>query len=157
VVHILIYNLQPAFGRLRKAMVVWCELSMMISIYLSTYLSVLLSIYLSVYPPTYLPTYPPTYLPAYIPTYLWLYNSCGPWPLFSFLIYTQLVGLLGRGISPSQGRYLHPGQHRHRINAYKYPCLEWDPNSRTQCSSGRRRFMRPLWSAHDDVTFSKYL
>jgi hypothetical protein len=26
---------------------------------------------------------------------------------FSFLIYTQSVGLLGRGISPSQGRYLH--------------------------------------------------
>jgi hypothetical protein len=26
---------------------------------------------------------------------------------FSFLIYTQSVGLLGQGISPSQGRYLH--------------------------------------------------
>jgi hypothetical protein len=26
---------------------------------------------------------------------------------FSFLIHTQSVGLLGRGISPSQGRYLH--------------------------------------------------
>jgi hypothetical protein len=26
---------------------------------------------------------------------------------FSFLIYTQSVALLGRGISPSQGRYLH--------------------------------------------------
>jgi hypothetical protein len=26
---------------------------------------------------------------------------------FSFLIYTQSVGLLGRGISPSQGRCLH--------------------------------------------------
>jgi hypothetical protein len=25
----------------------------------------------------------------------------------SFLIYTQSVGLLGQGISPSQGRYLH--------------------------------------------------
>jgi hypothetical protein len=37
---------------------------------------------------------------------------------FSFLIYTQLVGLLGRGISPSQGRYLHTEQHKHRINAH---------------------------------------
>jgi hypothetical protein len=27
--------------------------------------------------------------------------------LFSFLIYIQSVGLLGRGISPSQSRYLH--------------------------------------------------
>jgi hypothetical protein len=28
-------------------------------------------------------------------------------PFFSFLFYTQFVGLLGRVISPSQGRYLH--------------------------------------------------
>jgi hypothetical protein len=31
---------------------------------------------------------------------------------FSSLIYTQSVGLLGRVISPSQGRYLHTGQHK---------------------------------------------
>jgi hypothetical protein len=31
--------------------------------------------------------------------------------LFSFLIYTQLVGLLGRGISPWQGRYRHNALH----------------------------------------------
>jgi hypothetical protein len=37
---------------------------------------------------------------------------------FSLLIYTHSVGLLGRGISPSQGRYLHTGQHKHRINAH---------------------------------------
>jgi hypothetical protein len=35
---------------------------------------------------------------------------------FSFLIYTQPVGLLGRRASPSQGRYLHTEQHKHRIN-----------------------------------------
>jgi hypothetical protein len=28
------------------------------------------------------------------------------------------VGLLGRGISPSQGRYLHTEQHKRRINAH---------------------------------------
>jgi hypothetical protein len=33
---------------------------------------------------------------------------------FSFLIHTQSVGLLGRGISPSQGRYLHTEEHKHR-------------------------------------------
>jgi hypothetical protein len=33
--------------------------------------------------------------------YLWLYSACGPWPLF------QSVGHLGRGIIPSQVRYLH--------------------------------------------------
>jgi hypothetical protein len=41
--------------------------------------------------------------------------------LAAFLVswtYTQSVGLLGRGISPSQGRYLHTEQHKHRINAH---------------------------------------
>jgi hypothetical protein len=37
---------------------------------------------------------------------------------FSLLIYTQSVGLLGLGISPSEGRYLHSEQHKHRINAH---------------------------------------
>jgi hypothetical protein len=31
----------------------------------------------------------------------------GPWPIFSFMIFSQSVGLLERGISPSQGHYLH--------------------------------------------------
>jgi hypothetical protein len=30
---------------------------------------------------------------------------------FSFLVCTRAVVLLGRGISPSQGRHLHTGQH----------------------------------------------
>jgi predicted HAD superfamily hydrolase len=38
-----------------------------------------------------------------------------PWPLFQFL--DQSVGLLLRGISPSQGIYLYIEQHKHRINA----------------------------------------
>jgi hypothetical protein len=37
----------------------------------------------------------------------WLYSPCGPWPVFSFLIYSQSVGLLGRVISSSQGLYLN--------------------------------------------------
>jgi hypothetical protein len=60
---------------------------------------------------------------------------------FSYLIYTQSIGLLTRGISPSQGRYLHTEQQKHRINARRHPCLEWDSNPRSQCSSGRRKFM----------------
>jgi hypothetical protein len=36
----------------------------------------------------------------------------GPWPLL------QSVGLLGRVISPSQGRYLHTGLHKSRKNAH---------------------------------------
>jgi hypothetical protein len=36
-----------------------------------------------------------------------IYGSTDLDLFFSFLMYTQLVGLLGRGISPSQGHYLH--------------------------------------------------
>jgi hypothetical protein len=46
---------------------------------------------------------------------------------FGFLIF-YTVGLLGWGISPSQGSYLHTDQHKHRINAYKHP----DSNARSQ-------------------------
>jgi hypothetical protein len=73
---------------------------------------------------------------------------------FSFLIYTQPVGLLGRWISPSQGRYFHTEQHKHRLNARKHPRLDWDSNPLSQCSSGRRWFMpytaRPLSSGLED-------
>jgi hypothetical protein len=65
--------------------------------------------------------------------------------------FTKSVELIGRGISPSEGRYLHTGQHTHRINKHRHPYLEWDSNTRSQCSSGQRLFMpqtaRPLWSA----------
>jgi hypothetical protein len=45
----------------------------------------------------------------------------GPSPLLQFRdIFRQPVGLLGRGISPSQSRYLHAEQHKHRINAYTH-------------------------------------
>jgi hypothetical protein len=42
----------------------------------------------------------------------WLYSPLlGPGLFFSFvIILTQSVGRLGRGISPSKGRYLHTGQ-----------------------------------------------
>jgi hypothetical protein len=41
------------------------------------------------------------------------------WPLLQFRnlsFFTQMVGLFRRVISPSQGRYLHTEQHKHRIN-----------------------------------------
>jgi hypothetical protein len=46
----------------------------------------------------------------------WLYSPfLGPGLIFQFLdLFTQTVGLLGRGISPSQGLYLYTGQHKHR-------------------------------------------
>jgi hypothetical protein len=43
----------------------------------------------------------------------------GVWFL-RFMIILQTLGLLGRVISSSQGRYLNTGQHRHRINTYTH-------------------------------------
>jgi hypothetical protein len=85
----------------------------------------------------------------------WCTWSIGhPWNFafhFSFLNLRQSVGLLGLGISPTQGRYLHTEQHKHRINADKHPSLEWDSNQWPQRSSERRHLMpqtaRPLWSS----------
>jgi hypothetical protein len=83
----------------------------------------------------------------YLPIYLLLYSSLLRLGRFSVSqSFTESVGFLGRGIRQSQGRYLHTGQHKHRINAHRHPCLERDSNTRFQRSSRRRRFM-PLWSA----------
>jgi hypothetical protein len=58
------------------------------------------------------------------------------WALAAFSVswsFAQSVGLLGRGISQSQGRYLHTGQHKRRINAHRHQCLKWYSNPRSQC------------------------
>jgi hypothetical protein len=74
--------------------------------------------------------------------HLWLYISLlGLCRFFGFLMYTQTVGLLGRGISTSQGLYLNTEQHKHRRNARKYPWLKWVPNPYFQRLNGRRQFM----------------
>jgi hypothetical protein len=47
-----------------------------------------------------------------------LQSFVGLWLLFQFLdLFTQSVGLFGRGISPLQGHYMHTRQHKHRRNA----------------------------------------
>jgi hypothetical protein len=49
---------------------------------------------------------------------LWLYSHfAGPVPCF------QSIGLLGRGISPSLGRYLHTEQHKH--NKHTQTSMSW--------------------------------
>jgi hypothetical protein len=60
-----------------------------------------------------------------------------------FLIISQTVGLLRRGIGPSQGRYLHTGQHKHRKTHThtKHPCPEWYSNPRSRLPSERRLCM----------------
>jgi hypothetical protein len=76
----------------------------LLSAYLSIYLSLYLSIYLSIYLSTYLSICLSIYLSIYLS--MALQPFVGPWPFFSVSwSFTQSVGLLGRGISPSQDRY----------------------------------------------------
>jgi hypothetical protein len=89
-----------------------------------------------------------TFLSIYLSIYLFIYpfiqgSKAFCWTL-AFSVswsFKQSVGLLGWRISQSQGRYLHIGQHKHRINAYRHPCFKWNSNPRSQCSSGRWQFM----------------
>jgi hypothetical protein len=76
--------------------------------------------------------------------YLWLYSHLlDLGRIFSFLIYIQLVGILGRGISQSQSSYTHTEQYKHRIHAHRRPCREWDWNRRSQLSSEGSSCFRP--------------
>jgi hypothetical protein len=67
--------------------------------------------------------------------YMAIQPFVGPWLFFSFLILHTVGRAPGRGISPSQGRYLHTEQNKHRINAHKHS------NPRSQFLSRRRLFM----------------
>jgi hypothetical protein len=71
----------------------------------------------------------------------------GPWPLLHFHRTPWTCDQPVARPLPT-----HTEQHKHRINAHRHPCLEWDSNPRSQLSSERRQFMpytaRPLWSEH---------
>jgi hypothetical protein len=85
------------------------------------------------------------YLSIYLSISLSIYGStalCWTLAVFSFSwFFTQSVGLLGRGISPSHGCYLHTEQHKHNKCTHRHPCLEWDSKPRSQLSSERRQFI----------------
>jgi hypothetical protein len=49
--------------------------------------------------------------------YIYTYLSTALQPLWTSAASSVSVVLLGRGISPSQGRYLHTKEHKHRVNA----------------------------------------
>jgi hypothetical protein len=73
----------------------------------------------------------------------WLYSLLlGPGLLLNVVIFfTEKVGLLGRVISPSQGRYLHTRQHKQNKRTHRHPCLERDSNARSKRSSELKQFM----------------
>jgi hypothetical protein len=86
------------------------------------------------------------------------------WALAAFSVswyFTQSVGLLWRGISPSQGRYLHTGQHKQWI---KFTHIQASSGIRTQDPSVRGgedgSCLRPRatqWSATVDQNGPNYL
>jgi hypothetical protein len=58
----------------------------------------------------------------------------------------QSIELLGRWFNPFQGHYQ---RRTTKTSKFRHPCLEWDLNPRSQCSSGWRiSFFRshPFWS-----------
>jgi hypothetical protein len=68
----------------------------------------------------------------------------GPWPLIQVRNnFSQTVGLLGRVISPSQGRYLNTGQHKHRMSTTTHqtsmPWVRFEPtipgSERASCAA----------------------
>jgi hypothetical protein len=73
-----------------------------------------------------------------LPIYLWLYSPCLPWPLFQFRNLYTVGRTPWTGDQSIGGRFVHTEQHKHRINAHRRPCLEWDSDLRSQYSSGRR-------------------
>jgi hypothetical protein len=90
----------------------------------------------------------------------WLYNPLlGPGLFFTFVIFlTQTVGLLGRVIITSQGRYLHTGQHKHRINPHidihaLNEFRTYDPivqaSEDSSCLRPRGHGVRPYCSLHE--------
>jgi hypothetical protein len=68
--------------------------------------------------------------------------------LFGSIIYTQSVGLLGRGVSPSQGRYLHTGQHKHRTPGHTELVTK---RCRTTDGTRRTGAKEPRWSGIPDA------
>jgi hypothetical protein len=97
---------------------------------------------LLIYPSIYLSIYLSVYLFICLSVCLWLYiPSLGPGLFFGSVIFpTQSVGLLGRGISPSQVRYLHTGQHKqNKRTQTSMPWVGFEPT--IPAFDGRIRFM----------------
>jgi hypothetical protein len=76
--------------------------------------------------------------------YLWLYSALlDLGRFFSFLIFYTVSTTPWTGDQPVvRPLPAHRTAHKHRINTHRHPCLEWDSNPWSQCSSGRRQFMR---------------
>jgi hypothetical protein len=62
---------------------------------------------------------------------------------YSSLIFYTVGRTPWTGDRPVARPLMHTGEHKHRINAQRHPCLKWDSNPWSQCLSGRRQFISP--------------
>jgi hypothetical protein len=112
----------PTYLPITLSIYLYIYLSVCLSVYLSIYLSVYLSIYLSIYLHIFPSTYLPITLSICLCVCLSVYGSTvlllDLGSFFSFLILYTVGTTPWTGIRPSQGRYLHTEQHKHRINAH---------------------------------------
>jgi hypothetical protein len=105
-------------------------------------LSVCLSIYLSVRPsarPPFRPSSRPPVCPYVHPSmaFLPLWTLCR---FFSFLILYAVHRTSWTGDQPvARSLPTHKTAQMQNKRTQRHPCLQWDSNPRSQCSSGRRR------------------
>jgi hypothetical protein len=115
------------------------QIMKLLAMQLSTPLSLSLSLMYKLYP------HFRHYLSIYLSIYLPIYGSTALcWTLAAFSVsgsFTQSVGLLGRGISLSQGSYLHTGHSKRRINAHTDIHASRGIRTYDLCLSWRRRFI----------------
>jgi hypothetical protein len=125
-----------------------------------------MTIYLSIHPPVRLSIYLAVYLSSslcmyvcmYVCMYLSIYSCCShlqhrAFVFLQFLNLRESLGLLRRGISPKQGRYLiRTTQAQNKRRQTPMHWVGFEPT--IPVSSGRRHFMpqtsRPLWPANSD-------
>jgi hypothetical protein len=85
------------------------------------------------------------------------------WTLAAFsvsLSYTQSVGLLGRGISPSQGLWLHKEEHKHRMKAGSTDISDLSEirtHDHSVRASENSSCLRPRGHCDQRTTMSKYV
>jgi hypothetical protein len=82
-------------------------------------------------------------------TYGWIFFSLWLYSPLDLRCFSSLLILYTVGMTPWMGdQSVARPPTTHRRNTHKYLCLEWDLKPRSQCLSGRRRFMpQTAWPA----------
>jgi hypothetical protein len=97
---------------------------------------------LAIHPSIHPPTHPSIHLSDYLSVCL----SVALQPLWTLAVFQCLNPIHSRNncldggsVRRKSSTYSQKNT-THKINAHRYPCFEWYSNTRSQCSSGRRRY-----------------